>query len=63
VFGNRVLRRCGVAESLRKCIMVKLRRWADHVARVWKKRNAYRTLVEKARRKETTRKTQTLMGG
>jgi hypothetical protein len=32
-------------------------RWAQHVAQMWIKRNAYRTLVGKARRKETTRKT------
>jgi hypothetical protein len=41
--------------------MIKLRRmrWAEHVERMGEKRNAYRILVEKARRKETTRKTKT----
>jgi hypothetical protein len=39
--------------------MVKSRRmkWAGHVARMGEKRNAYRILVEKPRRKETTGKT------
>jgi hypothetical protein len=39
--------------------MTKLRRmrWAGHVARMGEKRNANRTLVEKTRRKEATRKT------
>jgi hypothetical protein len=32
-------------------------RWAGHVARMGKKRNAYRGFGGKARRKETTRKT------
>jgi hypothetical protein len=41
--------------------MIKSRRmrWAGHVARVEEKRNAYRILVEKARRKENTGKTKT----
>jgi hypothetical protein len=34
-------------------------RWAGHVARMAAKRNAYRILVVKAGRKETTRKTKT----
>jgi hypothetical protein len=34
-------------------------RWADHVARMAEKRNVYRLLGGKARRKETTRKTKT----
>jgi hypothetical protein len=41
--------------------MIKSRRmsWAGHVARMGEKRNAYRILVGKVRRKETTRKTKT----
>jgi hypothetical protein len=34
-------------------------RWADHVARMGKKRNAYRLLLGKPEGKETTRKTKT----
>jgi hypothetical protein len=39
--------------------MMKSRRmkWAGHLARMGEKRNAYRILVGKVRRKETTRKT------
>jgi hypothetical protein len=36
-------------------------KWAGHVARMGEKRNAYRLLV-KARREETTRKTNTYVG-
>jgi hypothetical protein len=41
--------------------MIKSRRmrWAGHVARMGEKRIAYRVLVGKARRKETTKKTKT----
>jgi hypothetical protein len=41
--------------------MVKSRRmrWACHVARMGEKRNAYRLLVSKAKRKDTIRKTKT----
>jgi hypothetical protein len=41
--------------------MIKSRRMrlAGHAARMGKNRNAYRILVGKARKKETTRKTQT----
>jgi hypothetical protein len=38
-------------------------RRAEHVARMGGKRNAYRILVGKARRKETIRKTKTQVGG
>jgi hypothetical protein len=38
-------------------------RWAGRVARMWEKRNAYRLLFRKPRRKETTRKTKTEVGG
>jgi hypothetical protein len=38
-------------------------RWAGHVAHIEERRNACRVLVGKAGRKETTRKTQTFMGG
>jgi hypothetical protein len=34
-------------------------RWAGFVARMWARRNSYRILVGKIRRKETTRKTKT----
>jgi hypothetical protein len=34
-------------------------RWAGHVAQIGQKRNAYRILIGKARRKGTTRKTKT----
>jgi hypothetical protein len=34
-------------------------RWAGHVARMEKKRNAYRILVGKPERKKTARKTKT----
>jgi hypothetical protein len=34
-------------------------RWAGHVARMGEKRNVYRLLVGKPKRKETTRKTET----
>jgi hypothetical protein len=39
--------------------MIKSRRmrWARHVARMEERRNAYRILIWKARRKETTGKT------
>jgi hypothetical protein len=42
--------------------MIKSRtmKWAEHVARMGKKRNAYRI---KARRKEATKKTKTQVGG
>jgi hypothetical protein len=40
-------------------IMSRKMRWAGHVARMVEKRNAYRILVGKPRRKETTRKTST----
>jgi hypothetical protein len=45
--------------------MIKSRRmkWAGHVARMGEARNAYRDICGKARRKETTRKTKTYMGG
>jgi hypothetical protein len=45
--------------------MVKSRRirWAGHVARMGENRNAYRLLVGTARRKETTGKTKTYVGG
>jgi hypothetical protein len=41
--------------------MIKSRRmrWAGHVTRMGEKMNAYRILVGRARRKETTRKTNT----
>jgi hypothetical protein len=41
--------------------MIKARRmrWAVHVTRMVETRNAYRILVGKPKRKETTRKTQT----
>jgi hypothetical protein len=41
--------------------MIKSRRmrWTGHVARMGEKRNAYRTLVGKPIREETTRKTKT----
>jgi hypothetical protein len=41
--------------------MIKQRRmkWAGHVARMGKKRNAYRLLVEKPEGKKTARKTKT----
>jgi hypothetical protein len=38
-------------------------RWAGHVVRMGEKQNAYRLLVGKARRKETTRKTKTYICG
>jgi hypothetical protein len=38
-------------------------RWAGHIARMGQKRNAYRIFVGKARRDETTRKTETYVGG
>jgi hypothetical protein len=34
-------------------------KWARHAARIRKMRNAYRILMGKARRKETTGKTET----
>jgi hypothetical protein len=34
-------------------------RWAEHVARMREKRNAYKLFVGKTRRKEATRKTKT----
>jgi hypothetical protein len=45
--------------------MIKSRRmtWAWHIARMEAKRNAYRIFGGKARRKETTRKTKTYLGG
>jgi hypothetical protein len=36
---------------------------AGNVAQMWEKQNAYRILVGKARRKETTRKTKIYVGG
>jgi hypothetical protein len=45
--------------------MIKSRRtrWAGYVARMGEKRNAYRILVRKTEKKETTRKTKTYVGG
>jgi hypothetical protein len=45
--------------------MIKSRRmrWAGNVERIGAKRNAYRILVGKARRKETTMKTKMYVGG
>ena len=38
-------------------------RWVGHVVRVGERRDAYRVLVGKPEKKETTRKTQAKMGG
>jgi hypothetical protein len=38
-------------------------RWEGHVARMVPKRNAYRVLMGKTRRKQITRKTKTWVGG
>jgi hypothetical protein len=41
-----------ILNVINECVM----RWAGHVARMGEKRNVYRLLVGKPRRKETTRK-------
>jgi hypothetical protein len=54
---------CSEVRSFMTCspiirvIKTRMMRWAWHVARMGAKRNAYRILMGKARRKETTRKT------
>jgi hypothetical protein len=45
--------------SIIRTIKSRRLRWAGHVARMGKKRNAYRLLVGKPEGKETTRKTKT----
>jgi hypothetical protein len=47
--------------SIIRIIKSRRMRWAGHVARMVKKRNAYRVLVRKS--KETTTKTRTSVGG
>jgi hypothetical protein len=42
------------SQSITRIIKSRRMRWAGHVARMWEKRNAYRILVGKTRRKETT---------
>jgi hypothetical protein len=44
--------------NINRMIKSRRMRWAGHVARM-RETNVYRILVEKARRKETTRKTKT----
>jgi hypothetical protein len=38
-------------------------RWAEHVAQMGEKRNAYRLLIGKPKGMETTRKTKTYVSG
>jgi hypothetical protein len=45
--------------SIIRIIKSRRMRWAGHVARMGEKRDVYRLLVEKARGKETIRKTET----
>jgi hypothetical protein len=56
---NEELRDLYSSPSIIRIINSRRMRWAGHVARMGKKINAYRLLVGKARRKETTRKTKT----
>jgi hypothetical protein len=45
--------------SIIRIIKARRMRWAEHVARMGEKRNTYRFVSEKARRKDATRKTKT----
>jgi hypothetical protein len=60
---NEELRDLYTSPSIIRIIKSRRKRWAGHVARTGEKRKAYRLLVGKARRKETTRKTKTEVGG
>jgi hypothetical protein len=54
---NEELHNLYCSPSIIRIIKSRRMRWAGHIARMWKKRNAYRFFSGKARRKETTRKT------
>jgi hypothetical protein len=56
---NEELRDLYSSPSINRIIKSRRMRWAGHVARMGEKRNVYRSLVGKARGKETTRKTKT----
>jgi hypothetical protein len=48
--------------SIIRIITSKMKRWAEHIARMGEKRNAYKLLVGKPEGK-TTKKTKTYVGG
>jgi hypothetical protein len=56
---NEELRDLYSSPSIIRIMKPRRMRWAGDVARMGEKRNAYRLLVGKARRKKTTRKTKT----
>jgi hypothetical protein len=56
---NEELHKLDSSPSIIRIIKSRRMSWAGHVARMGEKRNAYRILVGKPERKETTRKTKT----
>jgi hypothetical protein len=60
---NEELRDLYSTPSIIRIIKSRKMRCADHVERMEEKRNTYRSFGGKARGKETTRKSKTLVGG
>jgi hypothetical protein len=56
---NEELRDLYSSPSIIRIIKTRRMKWVGRVTRIGEKRNVYRLLVGKARRKETTRKTET----
>jgi hypothetical protein len=63
IMHNEELRDLYSSPSIIRIMKSRRMRWVGHVARMGEKRNAYRLLVGKPGKKNTTRKTKKLVGG